>query len=68
VVLGGIYAPLAPYLLPGITAQLQGRVLSAPWSAPQVLAAQARDYAALSGAASVGLAQVTADPSAWLER
>ena len=68
VVLGGIYAPLAPYLLPGITAQLQDRVLSAPWSPPQVLAAQARDYAALSGAASVGLAQVTADPSAWLER
>jgi hypothetical protein len=43
-------------------------VLSAPWSTPEVLAAQARDYAALSGAASVGLAQVTADPSAWLER
>ncbi|HYN72892.1 MAG TPA: ROK family transcriptional regulator [Nakamurella sp.] len=68
VVLGGIYAPLAPYLLPGITEQLQGRVLSAPWSTTQVLPAQARDYAALSGAASVGLAQVTADPSAWLRR
>ena len=33
-----------------------------------VLPAQARDYAALSGAASVALAQVTADPSAWLDR
>jgi hypothetical protein len=43
-------------------------VLSAPWSSPQVLPARARDYAALSGAASVGLAHVTADPSAWLER
>ena len=68
VVLGGIYAPLAPFLLPGIQEQLRGRVLSAPWSSPQVLPARARDYAALSGAASVGLAHVTADPSAWLER
>ncbi len=68
VVLGGIYAPLAPFLLPGILEQLRGRVLSAPWSGLQVQPARARDYAALSGAASVGLARITADPSAWLDR
>src|SRR6476661_266846 len=32
VVLGGIYAPLAPFLIPGIHEVLQTRVLSAPWS------------------------------------
>ena len=68
VVLGGIYAPLAPYLIPGITEVLQTRVLSAPWSGLWVCAAEVRDYAALSGAASAVLSDVIDDPSAWLDR
>lgn len=66
VVLGGIYAPLAPFLTAGIEQILAARVLSAPWSGLQVRAAEVRDYAALSGAASAVLADVIDDPSAWL--
>jgi predicted NBD/HSP70 family sugar kinase len=66
VVLGGIYAPLAPFLTPSIEQILAARVLSAPWSGLQVRAAEVRDYAALSGAASAVLADVIDDPSAWL--
>lgn len=67
VVLGGIYAPLSPFLIPGIEDVLQSRVLSAPWSRLSVVAAQVRDYAALDGAASAVLADVIDDPSAWLD-
>jgi len=68
VVLGGIYAPLAPFLVPVIDGQLGTRVLSAPWSKLLVRPAQARDYPALSGAASVALVGVIQDPSSWLDR
>ena len=67
VVLGGIYAPLSPFLIPGIDDVLQSRVLSAPWSRLQVVSAEVRDYAALNGAASAVLADVIDDPSAWLD-
>ena len=67
VVLGGIYAPLAPFLIPGIDRVLKSRVLSAPWSGLQVRAAEVRDYAAMAGAASTVLADVIDDPSAWLD-
>ena len=68
VVLGGIYAPLAPFLIPGIDEVLQNRVLSAPWSGLRVCAAEVRYYAALTGAASAVLSDVIDDPSAWLDR
>jgi len=68
VVLGGIYAPLAPFLIPRIDEVLQSRVLSAPWSGLRVRAAAVRDYAALTGAASAVLSDVIDDPSAWLDR
>jgi len=68
VVLGGIYAPLAPFLIPGIDEVLRARVLSAPWSGLRVRAAEVRDYAALNGAASAVLSDVIDDPSGWLDR
>jgi len=68
VVLGGIYAPLAPFLIPGIEDVLRLRVLSAPWSGLRVCVAEVRDYAALTGAASAVLSDVIDDPSAWLDR
>ncbi|MGS0683893.1 ROK family transcriptional regulator [Nakamurella sp. GG22] len=68
VVLGGIYASLAPFLIPTIDDSLRSRVLSAPWSGLQVSAATIRDDAALTGAASTVLADVIDDPSAWLAR
>ncbi len=66
VVLGGIYAPLAPFLIPGINEVMRSRVLSAPWSGLQVHPATIRDDAALIGASSAVLADVIDDPSAWL--
>src|SRR6478735_8818378 len=68
VILGGIYAPLAPFLIPGIEDVLRLRVLSAPWSGLRVCVAEVRDYAALTGAASAVLSDVIDDPSAWLDR
>jgi len=67
VVLGGIYAPLAEFLIPGIEDVLRARVLFAPWSVLRVQPSAVRDYAALAGAASAVLADVIDDPSAWLE-
>lgn len=68
IILGGIYGPLAEYLVPGIEEELGARVLSAPWSHPRVEPARARDHAALTGAASVVLGNIVADPTAWLAR
>jgi predicted NBD/HSP70 family sugar kinase len=67
VVLGGIYEPLAPFLIPAIDRILRSRVLSAPWSGLRVRAAEVRNYAALTGAASTVLSDVIDDPSAWLD-
>src|SRR6478735_320005 len=66
VVLGGIYAPLAQFLIPGIDAVLQARVLSAPWSSLHLRTAEVTDYAAMTGAASLVLSDVIDDPSPWL--
>ncbi len=67
VVLGGIYGPLAPFLIPGIEEVLTTRVLAAPWSGLQVRPATVRDDAALIGAASAVLSDVIDDPSGWLQ-
>jgi predicted NBD/HSP70 family sugar kinase len=67
VVLGGIYGPLAPFLIPGIEEVLATRVLAAPWSGLRVRAATVGNDAALIGAASAVLSDVIDDPSGWLE-
>lgn len=66
VVLGGIYGPLAPYLLDAVRAQLATRVLSHPWVPSTVRAARAGDDAARQGAALAALAALVADPTPWL--
>ncbi len=68
VVLGGIYAPLTPYLLPNIHRQLIARVLSHPWSPVTVQSAVAIDYAALTGGAMTVLGEIVRDPNAWMQR
>ncbi|MET3808048.1 putative NBD/HSP70 family sugar kinase [Nakamurella sp. UYEF19] len=68
VVLGGIYAPLAPYLLPEIQQEISARVLFHPWSPVTVQAAQATDYAALTGGAMTVLGEIVRDPSSWTQR
>lgn len=66
VVLGGIYRPLAPLLIPGIAAQLRRRVLSAPWRPVTVDPASAPEPAALHGASWAALSTVLDDPDGWL--
>lgn len=67
VVLGGIYAPLAPWLTESVVAQLRSRVLAAEWEDARVGVAAGGGHAAMTGAALVVLRGVVDDPSAWLE-
>lgn len=68
VVLGGGYAPLAPWLRPPVVAEISRRVLTAAWSPvtvrPAALGAQS---AAVGGAASV-VRRIVDRPVGWLAR
>ncbi|HEY0186852.1 MAG TPA: ROK family protein [Cellulomonas sp.] len=66
VVLGGIYAPLAPWLTEAVVAQLRARVLAAEWADARVGVAAGGEHAAMTGAALVVLRGVAEDPTAWL--
>ncbi|GGM18424.1 ROK family protein [Promicromonospora citrea] len=66
IVLGGAYTDLLPWLRVDVEAALGERVLAAPFVELQVRAAQAGPHAALTGGAREVLAQVLADPSAWV--
>ncbi|WP_433283121.1 ROK family protein [Micromonospora sp. CA-244673] len=68
VVLGGGYAPLAPWLRPPVVAEISRRVLTAAWSPVTVRpAALGARSAAVGGAASV-VRRVVDKPVAWLAR
>ncbi len=62
VVLGGIYARLAPWLRGPVEAALTRRVLSAGWDPPQVYASRLGGEAAVRGAATAVTQDVIADP------
>lgn len=68
VVLGGGYAPLAPWLRPPVVAEVSRRVLTAAWSPvtvrPAALGAQS---AAVGGAASM-VRRIVDQPVGWLAR
>ena len=66
VVLGGIYADLAPYLRDAVLAQLERRVITAPWAAVEVDVARAGRYPAMTGAALEVLQAVVEEPAAWV--
>lgn len=66
IVLGGIYAPLAPYLTGPVTAELRERVLAAPWEDAQVHVALAGPRAAMTGGGLLVLRAVADNPSAWV--
>ncbi len=66
VVLGGVYAPLAPHLAASVVAELRDRVLAAPWQDARVLVASAGSNAAMLGAGIAVLRTVVEDPSAWV--
>ena len=66
VVLGGIYAPLAPWLQPVIEEELAERVLWARLAPPEVHTSALGPEAAVLGAARSVVAGVVADPARWL--
>ncbi|VEG27824.1 ROK family protein [Actinomyces howellii] len=65
VVLGGHLAPLAELLGPELAAEIDRRVLAAPWAAPQILTATADEGDGATGAAWSVLEEVVADPAAF---
>jgi predicted NBD/HSP70 family sugar kinase len=66
VVLGGIYAPLFPWIAPEVERQILRRVLSSQWEPPTVRRSALGGDAAVVGAARSVLQQVLADPGAYL--
>jgi len=66
IVLGGIYAPLEPYLFDAVVAQLRARVLSAPWATVTVRAAKVGAGAAMVGGAQAVLRRLIEDPASWV--
>lgn len=66
VVLGGSYAPLAPWLCPPVEAELRGRVLTAAWSPIVVRPALLGADAAVVGAAGSVVRAVLEQPARWL--
>jgi predicted NBD/HSP70 family sugar kinase len=66
VVLGGIYAPLAPALRPAIEMEIGRRVLTAGWSPATVRPARLGADAAVLGAAGSVIHSVLEHPAGWL--
>jgi predicted NBD/HSP70 family sugar kinase len=64
VLLGGVFAPLHPWLEPGVRAALQRRVLSARWAPVEVAVARLGRDAAAFGASRAAVREVLADPLA----
>ena len=62
VVVGGYFATLAPWLLPGLREELDARVLAAEWDAPRVVTSELGAEAAVRGASALALRRVFADP------
>ncbi|SDX91833.1 Sugar kinase of the NBD/HSP70 family, may contain an N-terminal HTH domain [Micromonospora pattaloongensis] len=66
VVLGGVYAPLAPWLRPTVEAELARRVLTASWSPVAVRPSVLGGDAAAVGAAGSVVRAVRDHPARWL--
>jgi predicted NBD/HSP70 family sugar kinase len=62
VVVGGYFATLAPWLIPGLRQELDARVLAAEWDAPRVVTSALGAEAAVRGASAAALRRVFADP------
>ncbi len=66
VVLGGSYARLAPWLAPPLRAELDTRVVGAPWSPVEVRPAALGPRAAARGAARMAVQHILADPDPFV--
>jgi len=65
VVLGGVLAPLAPWLVGPIDRELRRRVLTSAWSPVRVRACALGADAAVLGAAGSVVREIHADPARW---
>lgn len=68
VVLGGLYAPLAPWLTGPLTAELTPRVVFRGAGPPRVLISELGPYAAVRGAATAVVRAIIDRPGDWLDR
>ncbi|MEJ3744636.1 ROK family protein [Actinomycetes bacterium KLBMP 9797] len=66
VVLGGVYAPLAPWLCPAVDGEIRRRVLTASWSPVAVRRSVLGADAAAVGAAGSVVREIHAHPAPWL--
>jgi predicted NBD/HSP70 family sugar kinase len=66
VVLGGLYAALAPWLRGPLTAELGTRVVASSWAPTQVLVSTLGPDAAVRGAAGTVLRHILDDPEAYV--
>lgn len=66
VLLGGSYALLSSWLVAGVEAEVNQRVLSAAWAPITVRPATLGPDAAAIGAAAMVIDRIGADPAAWL--
>ena len=64
VVLGGVYATLAPWLAGPVGDVVRRRVLGAPWAPVRVMASRLGGEAAVRGAATMVVRDVITDPAA----
>jgi predicted NBD/HSP70 family sugar kinase len=62
VVVGGYFATLAPWLMPGLQEELDARVLAAEWDPSRVVTSALGAEAAVRGASALALRRVYADP------
>jgi predicted NBD/HSP70 family sugar kinase len=62
IVVGGYFAVLAPWLVPGVEDELAARVLSSEWGAPRVVVSELGAEAAVHGASASALRGVFSDP------
>lgn len=67
VVIGGIYATLAPWLVPGLQVQLHERVTSGRWRSDRLQVSGLGTEAAVRGAAVAGVRSILRDPSAYID-
>ncbi|WP_017616299.1 ROK family protein [Nocardiopsis salina] len=63
VVLGGVFAPLAPWLVDRFTDALHRQTIAARWSPPRVAVSVLGSDAAVRGAAGLGIEAVMNDPA-----
>jgi len=66
VILGGLYAELAPWLVGPVAAELHDRVVSYSWSPVEILVSSLGADAAVRGAAGITIERILDDPAALL--